>query len=63
VPEADGLRIAQFDPAYNQLDYFVAKGVKLHAKRMFAVRLPVGTSAGIARLETEGLLRFQESCR
>jgi hypothetical protein len=63
VPEAGGLRIAQFDPAYNQLDYFVARGVKLHAKRMFAVRLPVGTSAGIARLETEGLLRFQESCR
>jgi hypothetical protein len=63
VPEADGLRIAQFDPAYNHVDYFVAKGVKLHAKRMFAVRLPVGSSAAVARLETEALLRFSESCR
>jgi hypothetical protein len=63
VREGDALRIAQFDPAYTQLDYFLAKGVKLLARRTFAVRLPVGASAAIARLETESLLRFQEACR
>jgi hypothetical protein len=62
VREADGFRIGYLDQASGAMDYLVRQGLRLHARQRFAVRLPVGEAAAVARLSNDALVGFHTAC-